>query len=179
LVSNKFHPGQVRGYYDWTDNWWVSIAHFNYHTTLVTTNKTSITIFGKYSFVINRVIGKVTLCFTPISSAFAPYPLFQWYQHPKEIWLNLGMKCWVSAFNAQGWRVIILVVWVGAVAVKALRKKGTRKHRMKLGLPPLGPSYFLLEKNYSQLRVWLCRNWPFSPPNCLTLQITLFCPVSS
>jgi hypothetical protein len=38
------------------------------------------------------------------------------------------MKCWNSAFNAQGWRVIIVVVEVGAVkihvaaAVQAVRK---------------------------------------------------------
>jgi hypothetical protein len=47
---------------------------------------------------------------TPISSAFAPYPLFQWYLQNKEILLNLGMKCWNSAFNAQGLRVIAAVV---------------------------------------------------------------------
>jgi hypothetical protein len=40
------------------------------------------------------------------------------------------MKCWNSAFNAQGSRVIIVVVQVGAVkiyvaAVQALRKKET------------------------------------------------------
>ncbi len=29
----------------------------------------------------------------PISSAFAPYPLFQWYPESNEILLNLGMKC--------------------------------------------------------------------------------------
>jgi hypothetical protein len=28
-----------------------------------------------------------------ISSAFAPYPLFQWYQQSKEILLNMGIKC--------------------------------------------------------------------------------------
>jgi hypothetical protein len=38
------------------------------------------------------------------------------------------LKCWNSAFNAQGSRVIIVVVQVGAVkiyvaAVEALRKK--------------------------------------------------------
>jgi len=27
-----------------------------------------------------------------ISSAFGPYPLFQWYPQSKEILLNLGMK---------------------------------------------------------------------------------------
>jgi hypothetical protein len=42
--------------------------------------------------------------------------------------LKLGTKCWISAFNAQGSRGIIVAVQVGAVkiyvaAVKALRKK--------------------------------------------------------
>jgi len=46
-----------------------------------------------------------------------------------------------SAFNAQGSRVIIVVVQIGAVkiyvaAVEALRKK--RKDRMKLSLPYVG-----------------------------------------
>jgi nicotinamide riboside transporter PnuC len=64
----------------------------------------------------------------PIPSAFTPYPLFQWYPQNKETWLNLSMKCWYSAFNAQGSRVIIIVVQVGAVKiyvaiVEALGKK--------------------------------------------------------
>ncbi len=42
--------------------------------------------------------------------------------------LNLSMKCWNSAFNAQGLKLIIVVVQIGAVkiyvaAVEALRKK--------------------------------------------------------
>ncbi len=42
--------------------------------------------------------------------------------------LKLGTKCWISAFNAQGSRGIIVAVQVGGVkiyvaAVKALRKK--------------------------------------------------------
>jgi hypothetical protein len=42
--------------------------------------------------------------------------------------LKLSVKCWTSAFNAQGSRGIIVVVHVGAVkiyvaAVEALRKK--------------------------------------------------------
>jgi hypothetical protein len=46
----------------------------------------------------------------------------------REILLNLGMKCWNSAFNAQGSKVIIGIVHVGAVkiyaaGVKALREK--------------------------------------------------------
>jgi len=67
----------------------------------------------------------------PIYSAFAPYPLFQWYPWSNEILLNLGMKRWNSAFNAQGSQVIIVIVQVGAVKiyvarVQALRRKETR-----------------------------------------------------
>jgi hypothetical protein len=53
----------------------------------------------------------------PIPSAFIPYPLFQWYPQSKEILSNLSMKSWYSAFNAQGSRVIIVVVQVGAVKI--------------------------------------------------------------
>jgi predicted oxidoreductase (fatty acid repression mutant protein) len=63
------------------------------------------------------------------------------------------MNCWSSAFNAQGSRVIIVVVQVGTVkiyvaAVEALRKieRGdetqiTTKIR---GKTSLGPSHFVL-----------------------------------
>jgi hypothetical protein len=86
----------------------------------------------------NRVIWKVTLsspCLSP------PYPLFQWYPQSNEILLNLSMKCWNSTFNAQGSRVIIVVVEVGThkrfsmsdndptegLALKAKRFKNTVK----------------------------------------------------
>jgi hypothetical protein len=127
--------------------------------------------------VCNRVNRKVTLC-------FIPYPLFQWYRQSEEIWLNLGMKCWNSASNAQGSWVIIVVVQVGVVkiyvaAVQALRK---RKHKMKLSLWPklveklvwvpviFFRKIFIPNYGYDAL---LCRNWPFSPPNRLNLRITL------
>jgi hypothetical protein len=93
-----------------------------------------------------KVICKVTLSFTP-------YPLFQWYGQRKEILLNLSMKCWNSTFNAQGSKVIIVVVQVGAVqinvaAVEALRKKerwDETKFITKIGgRTSLGPSYFVL-----------------------------------
>jgi NADH:ubiquinone oxidoreductase subunit 6 (subunit J) len=63
------------------------------------------------------------------------------------------MKCWISAFNAQGLRVIIVVVQVGAVkiyvaAVQAISKKETQDETQfstKIGgKTSLGPSYFLL-----------------------------------
>ncbi len=63
------------------------------------------------------------------------------------------MKYWNSAFNAQGSRVIIAVVQVGAVkiylaVVQALREKETQDETQfttKIGgKTSLGPSYFLL-----------------------------------
>jgi len=63
------------------------------------------------------------------------------------------MKCWNSAFNAQGLKVIILVVQVGALkiyvaAVQALGKKETQDETQfttKTGRKTsLGTSYFLL-----------------------------------
>jgi hypothetical protein len=65
-----------------------------------------------------RVIHKVTLsspCLSPlIPSTFIPYPLFEWCRKVKETLLNISMKCWNSAFNAQGSRVGIVV---GAVKI--------------------------------------------------------------
>jgi hypothetical protein len=76
----------------------------------------------------NRLIHKVTLSSPCLRASFHPYPLLQWYLQSKEMLLNLGMKCWNSAFNAQGSRLIILVEEVGAVklyvaAEEALMKK--------------------------------------------------------
>jgi hypothetical protein len=68
--------------------------------------------------------------------------------------LNLGLKCWNSAFNAQGSRVIIVIVHVGEVKIyvaamlQALRKKETQDETQfttKIGgKTSLGPSYFIL-----------------------------------
>ncbi len=93
-----------------------------------------------------KVIHKVTLSFTP-------YPIFRWYLQNNEILLNLGMKCLKSTFNAQGSRVIIVVVQVGSVkiyvaVVEALMKKergDETQFTTKIGGKfSLGPSYFLL-----------------------------------
>jgi len=62
------------------------------------------------------------------------------------------MKCWNSAFNAQGSKVIIVVVQVGGVkiyvaAVEALKKKETQDETQfttKIGgKTSLGPNCFL------------------------------------
>jgi hypothetical protein len=83
-----------------------------------------------------------------------------WYPQSKGISMNLRMKCWNSAFNAQGSRVIIVVATkIYVAAMKALRKK--RKDRMKLRLLPnlleklvWVPIILLLWNCHSQLHVW-------------------------
>ncbi len=93
------------------------------------------------------------------------------------------MKC----INAQVSRLIIVVVQVGAVkiyvaVVQALMCK--RKHRMKLRS---APKLVWMEKlvwvpviSFGKIFIpsyafdaLLCRNWPFSPPDRLTLRRTL------
>ncbi len=63
------------------------------------------------------------------------------------------MKCWNSAFNAQGSRIVIIVVWVGAMkiyvaAVDALRKKERQDETQFTttigGKTRLDPNYFIL-----------------------------------
>jgi hypothetical protein len=97
------------------------------------------------------------------------------------------MKCWNSAFNAQGSRVIVVVVQVGAVkisvaAVQALRKKKTQDETQfttKIGgknsfvWVPVISFCKILNPSYT-FDALLCRSWPFSPPNRLTLRISLF-----
>ncbi len=81
-------------------------------------------------------------------------PLFEWYPQSKEVLLNLSMKCWNSAFNAQGSRVMIVVVQVRAVkiyvapALEALRnmeRHDETQFTTKIGGNfSLGPSYIVL-----------------------------------
>jgi hypothetical protein len=85
--------------------------------------------------------------------SFIPYPLFQWYLQSNKILSNCNMKCWNSPFNAQGSRVIIVVVQVGAVkihvaAVEAVKRKergDETQFTTKIGgKSSLGSSYFVL-----------------------------------
>jgi hypothetical protein len=75
-----------------------------------------------------RDIRKVNLSSPCFKASFHPLTPPLGYLQSKEILLNLSMKCWISACNAQGSRGIIVAVQVGAVkiyvaAVEALRKK--------------------------------------------------------
>ncbi len=79
-------------------------------------------------------------------------------------------KCWNSAFNAQGSRVSIVIVEVRAVKIYV-----TGKDRMKLSVPPK-LSYFVFVRfsfPVTHLMAYYARNWPISPPDHLTLLITL------
>jgi len=133
----------------------------------------------------SRVIWKVILCFYPQSPLIsAPIPLFQWYPQNNEILLNLGMKCWNSALNEQGSRLLIVVVQVGAVKiyVAAVRLSGKGKDRMKLSLPSklVGKLVWVPVISFCKIFIptykfdaLLCRYWPFLPLDSLTLRITL------
>jgi len=82
----------------------------------------------------------------------------------------LWRKCWNSAFNAQGWRVSIVIVQVRAVKILCDRERQdetqfTTKTKLFRFCKIFIPSY-----TFDGL---LCRNWPISPPDHLTLLITL------
>jgi hypothetical protein len=88
-----------------------------------------------------------------------------------------------SAFNAQGSRVIIAVVHVGAVKIYvATTRSRESKDRMKLSLLPklveklVWVPFILLCENFNPSHTFdalLCRDWPFSPRNRQTLRRTL------
>ncbi len=83
---------------------------------------TSLSLFPKIWWNI-RVIHKVTLF---SACPWASYPLFQWYPQSNDILLNLSMKCWNSAFTAQGSRLIIIVVQLGTVKIKVVAVEALR-----------------------------------------------------
>jgi nicotinamide riboside transporter PnuC len=89
-------------------------------------------------YICNKVISVKSPSLSPlILFAFTPYPLFEWYPWSKEILLNLSMKCWKSAFNAQGSRVIIVVVRVGAVKIYVSAVKAGLEGKWKRGWNPV------------------------------------------
>jgi len=57
-------------------------------------------------------------CLHPLfGPAFTRVPPFSGIYKVRNFLSNLSMKCWNSAFNAQGWRVTIIVVNVGVKIV--------------------------------------------------------------
>ncbi len=87
-----------------------------------------------------------------------PIPSFNGICNVRKTLLNLVIKCWVLAFNAQSSRVIIVVVQVGAVktyvaAMQVLRKKESQDETQFIskigGKTSLAPSYFALQNFHS------------------------------
>jgi len=85
-------------------------------------------VFVEYNKVCIKEICKFTLsspCLSPLNPSFSGVRKVRKSQYEM---LKLNAKCWISAFNAQGSRGIIVVVQVGAVkiyvaTVETLRKK--------------------------------------------------------
>ncbi len=69
------------------------------------------------SFYILELFVKSPLSSPCLWVGFHPHPLFQRSSQSKETLLNLSMKCRNSVFHAQGSRVTIVVVQVGAVKI--------------------------------------------------------------
>jgi hypothetical protein len=118
--------------------WWVTLDCFFVH-------KSSCEISAKKKIAVldGRVIHEVTLSSPSLSLGLLspPVPYFSGICKVRNLWLNLSMKCWNSAVNAQGSRVIIVVDQVGAsvkiyVVWQLWRRSGKRREGMKLNLPP-------------------------------------------
>ncbi len=77
--------------------------------------------------------------------------------------LNLTTKCWISAFNAQGLKVIKVVVQIGAVKIYVAEMEVLRKNERHSEIQfttkivrkiSLGCRYFILWNFHSQLHIW-------------------------
>ncbi len=131
-------------------------------------------------FFINKVIGKVTLSFTPYPFSFSPYPLFQWYLQSNENLLNLNvreklysLRTFFSHYNSCTCRSSENICSSSGGPQKKERGDETQFTTKVGGETSLGPSYFVLYNfipSYA-FDALLCRNWP--TPNSLTLRITL------
>jgi hypothetical protein len=84
------------------------------------------------------------------------------------------MKCWNLVSNAQGWKVLIIDVQVGAMEIYAevWRHSRKRKDAMKLNLPPKLVENLIWNPVISFCKIsipsytfnaLLCWNWPFYP----------------
>jgi hypothetical protein len=102
---------------------------------------------------------------------FTSYPLFEQYSQSNEILWNLIMKCWNSAFNAQGLRVIIIVVQVGRKQVKS-------KHSFFFLLPsliePCMESWWIFSEkslNLWQIFYSFCNSGKFHTKKCIPIYV--------
>jgi hypothetical protein len=132
LFGPAFTPYPLFQLYLWSNEIFLNFNMKCWNSAFNAQGSKVIIIIVQVPLWVIRVIRKVILsspCFHPVfGPAFTPYPLFQLYPRSNEIFLNFNLKCWNSACNAQGSKVIIVIVQVGApkiyvAAVEALRKK--------------------------------------------------------
>jgi hypothetical protein len=115
---------------------------------------------------LNKLIIKVTLSFTPYLLCFHPLsPLFSGYPQSKNFLLNLSMKCWNSAFNAQRFESNYssctgrssVKIYVAAVEALRKRERGDEtQFTTKIGWEKLvcfGSQFLPFLKFHSQLSV--------------------------
>ncbi len=65
--------------------------------------------------------------------------------------LKLGTKCWISAFNAQGSRGIIVAVQVGAVKMYVAEVEALRKNESRWKWGTIKASFKRKEKKWDLL----------------------------
>jgi hypothetical protein len=100
----------------WENNFWMQVQALWSNSTLTYTP--SFVLLAMFITSKRIELSIKSPCLEPVFGlAFTLYPFFQWNLQSKEILLNLSMKCWNSASNAQGSRLIIVVVQVGAVKI--------------------------------------------------------------
>jgi hypothetical protein len=108
-------------------------------------HKASVNVFGRVS-VNTKIICEVTLSLSLLS----PKPCFQGYPLSKEIWLNLGMKCWNSALSAEGSRLNIVALQVGAVKIHAATVEALKKKERQ------GETEFTTKTEHQDSGFWYC-----------------------
>jgi hypothetical protein len=165
---------------------WKSIESYAIFFILGSTKSCAYLYMCKLSLTLfKRVMVKSPYRNQLFGPAFTRYPVFQWYPQSKEILWNLGMKCWNSAFTAQGLRVII-AGRTGRSRENICKSSGGAQEKRKTGCNSV------YNQNWWKNSVWVpvilfCKifipshmsdallspNWPFSSPNRLTLWITL------
>jgi hypothetical protein len=163
----------------WVIKWWtpqfkVPFKFMWMHPRSLPTKFSSNLWFYKYHMIISltsrKAVGVMT---SPClwASFHPPYPLFQ--PKVRKFLLNLSMKCWNSAFNAQGWRVIIgrSSENICSRALKALRKKDRQDETQF----PTKIDGFLSFTPPLNANVLFCRFFQKSHPCMTKLRVLVLC----
>ncbi len=122
-----------------------------------------------------RKIRQVTLSSPCLWASFHPLTLLLVVSESKEILLNLNMKFWISAFNAQCSRGIIVAVHVRAVKIYVTAVEVIKKEESRKVSPPPPPMLMYFFAGFFWISPCV---WPNSGSWCclfLTSRISLLC----